>query len=226
MDATLVDADLRALASVEEDYLGEGEVLHLSEGRAVLRFPFGCFQQHPLGVEVRLTFRSTRGQDIHLVARLSAWRTATNSETCHFDVSAERDVVSRILSQRTDIRIFPDPTMPVAVTLRYAEDSWAKAVMRDLSLGGLGAMISREVELMMPRRDPVNVTFVLPGDPLPFTFRSEVRHCTLWGNAVLVGILFAEAMTGEMESEQHRIRKWCQTRHLQIQQRLREAQAG
>ena len=226
MNATSIYSHRSAQAFSADEPLGAGELLDLADGRAVLRFPTGCFDRLPLGALVRLRFEGASGEGVDLDGHLVAWRVGVESELCHFDLVAEPAAIDALLAQRFDLRIFPDPRAPVPVTLRFEDESWTRGRLRDVGLGGLGVLVSLDVGERMPRRGSLRATFVLPGDAEPFSFHGELRHSTLLGQGVLLGLHFTDALQSTLPAEQARLRHWCRTRRRQVQDRLRAAQAG
>jgi len=109
-------------------------------------------------------------------------------------------------NRRRDWRFEPDPENPVAVKVEGEEKSFmVKALLRDLSGGGLSFRAAPFAEIALSKVPRILVSFHLPRTRDLLTFCAVICHRELTSDSICYGVRFREEETEDFQEQQESI---------------------
>ena len=137
---------------------------------------------------------------------------------------ADSAALDAAVNRRSSLRVTPAPDAPVRVVLRSRAGT-VSALLRDLSEGGLSALVGREEEWILARAETVSVELRLPGHPGVIRREAEVRHRRLERTAIHYGMAFSSTVPGEA-ADRAALRSWVAERTQAMRARLDRGDAA
>ncbi len=96
---------------------------------------------------------------------------------------------ARWFNRRRSARVMPDFTTKISATVRWSDGEFV-ANVHDVSTGGLGILTTADEALGLQPKSRVELSFTLPGNPMPVACRAKIVGVKSFTKNMLVGIEF------------------------------------
>ena len=204
----------------------EGDPVSAEDDTVLVAFPRSDRPLLPIAEDVRLACVGGQLRSPLLLQTRVVFHSEDEQRCLYrFRASSElEDALVALFSRRKTFRIGPDPSFPVKIGLRVAGcDREIQATMKDLSRGGVGALISRDDEEPLLGHSRVGIEIRLAGVHPPLRYEGETKFRQLTGAAVHYGLQFVGAGPGAAEDQGRKLSDYLMQRRREI---LDEATRG
>lgn len=151
-------------------------------------------------------------------ARVTSWRDRGIHREVEFKMRPEMVTLAAAgMGLRDDFRVSPNPSDRLVAKLRArGQNEWRRALLKDLSLTGIGVLVNADTDEALVEASLVEVEIELPGSYVSLPFIGRIRSRSIAGCAIRHGIEIVPEMTEAHSFLEDSLRSYSRQRQREL----------